>query len=285
LPDYAREEEAMSTEVSTAVGRFVWHDLMTTGVARAAELYTGLFGWTIRGVAGAEGASGAYSMIGGPAGDCGGLVPFTPAAGMTSHWIGYVAVEDVDATVTRAQELGGKARVPGSEIPGVGRFAVVEDSTGAVFSPFRAHTPMSEPPAGFGSPQSAGTFCFDQLLASDPGAAGDFYSEVLGWTMVAHEIPGMGAYYTFRLATGQDAAGMLPKPAGSGPSSWLPYVAVAAGGLDEAARRVVELGGSVQVPPTPLPLARFAVVSDPTGGVIGLFEPGQSSRAGGEARA
>jgi predicted enzyme related to lactoylglutathione lyase len=270
----------MSTEVSTAVGRFVWHDLMTTDVARASDFYSRLCGWTIGG--GADAAAGAaaepYVVIAGPAGALGGLAAFAPApaAAIASHWIGYVAVEDVDATVARAEELGGRVRVGGREIPGIGRFAVVADPTGAVFSPFRAHAPMSAPP-GFGVVERPGTFVADQLLASDPDAAGDFYAELLGWSVVRQEIPGLGAHYTFRLATGLDAAGMLQKPPGSGPSApstWLPYVGVAAGGLDAAARRAVELGGALQVPPSALPSGRFAVASDPTGGLVGLFEGG-----------
>jgi predicted enzyme related to lactoylglutathione lyase len=369
----------MSTEVSTAVGRFVWHDLMTTDVGRAAEFYRGLFGWRIGGVGGAEGSSeaevgwaggavGPYAVIVGPAGEMGGLAAFGPglragapgapgasgqgtavtgvpsqpaaaagvpgeeaavrgvpsqaaaAAGVpgegaappgvpsqaaaaaggpgqgaaprgvpsqgmpvhgalapgavvASHWIGYVAVEDVDATVARAEGLGGRTRVAGSEIPGIGRFAVLEDPTGAVFSPFRPHAPM-EAPGELGRVERPGTFVADQLLASDPRAAGEFYAELLGWTVVPQEIPGMGVWYSLRLATGREAAAMLPKPPGSGPSAWLPYVGVAAGGLDDAARRAVELGGALQVPPTALPRGRFAVAADPTGGLFGLLEGG-----------
>jgi predicted enzyme related to lactoylglutathione lyase len=46
----------------------------------------------------------------------------------------YVTVADVDAAATRITELGGSVSVPPTDIPGIGRFAVVGDPTGAYFS-------------------------------------------------------------------------------------------------------------------------------------------------------
>jgi predicted enzyme related to lactoylglutathione lyase len=54
------------------------------------------------------------------------------------HWLAYVAVSDVEATTKKIATLGGKVLIPAMEIPKVGRFSVVQDSSGAVFSPFRS---------------------------------------------------------------------------------------------------------------------------------------------------
>jgi hypothetical protein len=53
---------------------------------------------------------------------------------MPPHWLPYVAVDDADATIARARELG--ATIPGDpeDIPGVRRFSVLEDPTGAVLA-------------------------------------------------------------------------------------------------------------------------------------------------------
>jgi len=56
------------------------------------------------------------------------------AQGAPPHWGAYVTVDDVDATARRAEELGGKVLVPPQDIPGVGRFCVVQDPQGAVIS-------------------------------------------------------------------------------------------------------------------------------------------------------
>jgi uncharacterized protein len=46
----------------------------------------------------------------------------------------YFAVEDCDATVASAERLGGTVRVPPTDIPRVGRFAVIRDPQGATFA-------------------------------------------------------------------------------------------------------------------------------------------------------
>jgi len=50
------------------------------------------------------------------------------------HWITYIAVDDVDELVTKVWELGGSICVPPTNIPNTGRFAVINDPTGATFS-------------------------------------------------------------------------------------------------------------------------------------------------------
>ena len=51
-----------------------------------------------------------------------------------SSWLVYFAVDDADATVAKLTQLGGGVHHPASDIPGVGRFAVVHDPQGAVFA-------------------------------------------------------------------------------------------------------------------------------------------------------
>jgi predicted enzyme related to lactoylglutathione lyase len=53
--------------------------------------------------------------------------------GTPAHWNVYFNVEDVDASVTKAQELGGAAVVPAMDVPGVGRMSMVADPQGAMF--------------------------------------------------------------------------------------------------------------------------------------------------------
>jgi predicted enzyme related to lactoylglutathione lyase len=50
-----------------------------------------------------------------------------------AHWMVYFAVGDTDASAARVQELGGTVSVPPTDIP-PGRFAIVNDPHGAVFS-------------------------------------------------------------------------------------------------------------------------------------------------------
>jgi predicted enzyme related to lactoylglutathione lyase len=54
-----------------------------------------------------------------------------------SHWLVYVAVEDCDGTMEKAKRLGGRALTDAMDVPGVGRFAVLQDPQGAVFAAIR----------------------------------------------------------------------------------------------------------------------------------------------------
>jgi len=57
------------------------------------------------------------------------------------HWMGYIAVDDIDATATKVETLGGNILVPPTDIPTVGRFSVVQDPGGATIS-FITFLPM-----------------------------------------------------------------------------------------------------------------------------------------------
>jgi uncharacterized protein len=67
------------------------------------------------------------------------------------------------------------------------------------------------------------------------------------------------------------------------PPTWLPYVCVY--DVDARARQVPKIGGKVLSGPTEMPnVGAWAIVSDPAGGVIGMFEPTQAIPAGGTPR-
>lgn len=55
-----------------------------------------------------------------------------------------------------------------------------------------------------------------------------------------------------------------------GPPSWCSYLAV--DDLDASTALAAEQGGTVLVPPTPLPAGRFSVVTTPSGAALGLYE-------------
>jgi predicted enzyme related to lactoylglutathione lyase len=51
-----------------------------------------------------------------------------------AHWMIYFAVADCDAMAEKATSLGAQVCVPPTDIPNVGRFSVITDPQGAVFS-------------------------------------------------------------------------------------------------------------------------------------------------------
>ncbi len=114
-------------------GAFSWCELCTNDLQAAGRFYGELFGWELEDSP-MPGTGGAYvvAKVGGrPVGGMMTMPPNLPP-GVPPHWGVYVTVDDVDATVAEAARLGGKVHHPPTDIPGVGRFAVLSDPQGAV---------------------------------------------------------------------------------------------------------------------------------------------------------
>jgi predicted enzyme related to lactoylglutathione lyase len=247
----------MSTEIKTAVGRFVWHDHMSTDPAKAQEFYGQLLGWTTEVWKPGE---MDYPMITANGQMHGG---FGPAQGdAPSHWLGHVLVENVDSCVSRAEAAGGTLLAEPMDIPEVGRMAVIRDPQGAVFSLF---TPAGEPPT------AEGVFVWDELLTTDVEAAKQFYGEVVGWTAAEMDMGEMGTYVMCRSGD-LDRAGMMTIPRGAeAPPHWLVYLST--DDVDATLKKAKQLGATVYMEPMDIPgIGRLAWLADPTGAAFGLFK-------------
>lgn len=114
-------------------GSICWTELGTKDVRAAKKFYTELFGWKVSESKSAGGMDYSEIEIGGR--QVGGMYQLTEQMGnMPSHWISYIAVDDVDKTAERVTELGGKINMPIMDIPHVGRFCVITDPTGATIA-------------------------------------------------------------------------------------------------------------------------------------------------------
>ncbi|HEY2574599.1 MAG TPA: VOC family protein [Verrucomicrobiaceae bacterium] len=106
-----------------------WNELQTSDAAGAKAFYTGLFGWTTEPF---PGGGMDYTILCNNGKGFGGIMQ-SPHPGAPTQWVGYIVVEDVDATVAKVERLGGKVCAPPFDIPQVGRIAIVQDPQGAVF--------------------------------------------------------------------------------------------------------------------------------------------------------
>lgn len=241
---------------------FCWHDLQTSDKGAAKAFYGGLFGWKFDDHD--MGPGGIYTGI--TAGDkmIGGVKD--AQKGVPPHWVSYATTDDVDAAVERAKKAGGKVLMPGTNIPGIGRFAVLQDPQGAVILPWKGNN--VEKPDECGSP---GVFCWNELVTSDVAAAKRFYGEVFGWT--AKEVQGAFGTYTMLQSGTMEVGGIFPKPPGQpGPAAWVGYVQSA--DVDKSAAQAKKLGGKMCVEPADIPgIGRFAVCFDPQGAVFALYKP------------
>ena len=112
-------------------GAFSWCELSTPDPAKAADFYGKLLGWNFDAMEMAHGDTYRVAKVGEAA--IGGIMAPPPGAPPMACWSCYVTVVDADATARQCAELGGKAVVPPTDIPKVGRFAVLQDPQGAVF--------------------------------------------------------------------------------------------------------------------------------------------------------
>ena len=245
-------------------GRFVWHDLMTSQVDLAMRYYADLLGWTYTDFEGMD-----YKMINAGGVEWGGFGKTGPD--QPSHWISHVTVEDVDAAAAKVEELGGTVQVPATDIPQVGRFAIILSPTGAAISLVRPLQGGEEEPAT----TVHGTFCWHELLAQDVETEGHFFSEICGWRVEDVPMGDLGTYHLFkRLDTGKDAGSMMSMPGEDGSSTWLPYILV--DDADAISARTEELGGKVWVKPRDIPdVGRIVVTSGSTGAMIAFLQPPQ----------
>jgi hypothetical protein len=119
-----------------------WYELLTWDAPRAVAFYTGLFGWKPRVEPSPNTPTGEYTVFhNGPEHGCGMLAMSKERFGdAPSHWEPYFAVEDCDAVAKECARLGGKVCVPPSDIPRIGRFAVLEAPDGACFTVIRTGT-------------------------------------------------------------------------------------------------------------------------------------------------
>jgi predicted enzyme related to lactoylglutathione lyase len=245
-------------------GRFIWYELLTKDPEAAKAFYTELLGW---GTTVWEGGKGPYTMWTRSETPIGGLMKLpdeAAAQGAPSHWLGYVHTPDTDATVARAQELGGKVCVAPMEIPTVGRMAILNDPQGAIFA---VHTPEKEMPAG---ELQLGDVSWHELATTDYEAGYGFYNDLFGWQKVETMDMGPAGIYQTYGRPGQTLGGMYNKAAEQpGPPAWLFYVLV--DDVNVTTEKAKTLGAQVMVPPMEVPGGGWiAVYMDPQGAPIAV---------------
>jgi predicted enzyme related to lactoylglutathione lyase len=231
-----------------------WIDIGSPDPQGAADFYGALFGWDAP-----EGPpeTGGYrvAMVGDRA--VAGIGPAQNPG--PPYWSTYVAVENADAAAEKVAAAGGQTIVAPMDVLDVGRMAVFVDPIGAVFSVWQAG---AHPGAQLVN--EPGTWSWCELLTTDVPASKTFYGAVFGWT--SNTVSAGDDEYTEWQVDGRSIAGMMQKPPmlpAEVPPHWAVYFAVA--DTDAAVARVVELGGSVLMPPLDIEPGRFAVVADPYG--------------------
>ena len=120
----------------------------------------------------------------------------------------------------------------------------------------------------------AGTFSWVELATSDADAAKRFYGELFGWDYEDSDIPDGGTYTMVKLGD-RYVAGLM---ASEQPPHWNSYISVDS--VDEAVKKAADAGGQTLDPFDVMGAGRMAVVTDPTGAPVCLWEAKDHPGAG-----
>lgn len=242
-------------------GEYIWYELMTADPDAAKAFYDSVVGWSIEGQPQGE---MDYRMITVGGDNAGGVLRLSAdmiANGAKSTWLGYIGVDDVDASVAATVAAGGKVHMPANDIPGVGRIAMVSDPQGAPFYVMRGavdavSTAFSE--------KTVGHVAWNELVTSDSKAALDFYTGTFNWSLPEPMDMGPMGYYHF-IASGDITIGAVCGPMPDmGPPKWNYYFRVPS--IDAAVERINAGGGSISMGPHEVPGGEYVIIgNDPEG--------------------
>ncbi|HSW88422.1 MAG TPA: VOC family protein [Candidatus Saccharimonadales bacterium] len=119
----------IGAQIVNTVGAMSWNELYTKDLEKAKQFYTGLFGWTY--VIDKENQD--YTVIKNNGRSNGGMFPITPEMGsMPPNWMVYFTVKNIEESVAKVKELGGKVYLEPKDIK-IGKIAPATDPTGAAF--------------------------------------------------------------------------------------------------------------------------------------------------------
>ncbi len=238
-----------------------WNESNSNDPAKASAFYQELFGWSENTME--MGEMGTYRMLNIGERTVAGMMA-TPE-GVPSHWLGYVQVEDVDATAEKIAAAGGNIMMPPFDIPNMGRSAIVTDPQGAAFGLFAGTgDAMSAADAPMANPVEH-SVCWVQLMTSDVQGAVKFYQDIFGWSSEPME-----DQFVFKVGERMHCS-VMANPQPETPNHWLTYVMVDE--VSDYETKASKLGGTVLVPKSTVPnMGEFSVIADPTGGVYAVWK-------------
>jgi uncharacterized protein len=249
------------------LGRFLWHELLTSDMKAAEQFYKPVVGWTTTPF---EGNPEPYDMWTRPDGaPMGGVMRLPKGMNVPPHWGMYVGVPKLEEAVAAVEKLGGSWMSPVIDVPTVGRMRTMKDPQGAMFS---IYEPLNPPQAPEGEPK-LGDVSWHELYTTDAEAAMKFYTTLFGWKPTdSMDMGEMGPYQIFNRPSGR-IGGMMKKPPqmANVPPNWQIYFRVP--DVDAAAERIKANGGKILNGPMDVPDGdRVVNAMDPQGAAFGLHQ-------------
>lgn len=260
MTDAVEAPARAKAETRPLQGSHIWYELMTPDSDAAAKFYGAVVpGWSVSGPVGGD---QDYRMInrsdGGMAGGVLKLTDEMRTEGGRPLWMGYIGVDDVDATVAKIEAKGGKALAPAFDIP-QGRIAMVADPQGNPFYVMKPVPPPDKPEAQSDvfSPTENERVSWNELTTGDAAAARSFYGDLFGWK--SDDFMSMGELGEYRFFDhGSVRIGALCGPMPGGPTGWRYYIRVPS--ISKSAEAVKAEGGTVAMGPHEVPTGDHIVI-------------------------
>ena len=259
-------------------GDFIWYELLTSDADAAGDFYGKVVGWTSIN-SGQPGMDYRFFSSGDGTDNkdgVGGYMAITPdmaAGGARPAWVGYIGVDDVDASTKSITDAGGSVLMPAMDLDGVGRMAMVADPQGA---PFYVMKGASDAPShSFAAlAPKVGHCAWNELSTSDPEAAKAFYTAVFGWSKQGEMDMGPMGKYEFLMASGErfGIGAVMPKMPDMPVSMWAYYFRVP--DIDAGVAAITANGGTLLQEPIAIPGGDYSLMAmDPAGAAFGLVGP------------
>jgi len=256
-------------------GEFIWYELMTPDAEASKAFYDAVVGWSVgEPVAEYNGYRTIQRSDGGYAGGVLELTEEMQQHGARPGWLGYIRVGDVDEKVAAVEAAGGKTWMAATDIPNVGRVALLSDPAGAPFYVMKPIPPQGNPDAQSDvfSPQGVGRCAWNELLTSDLDGAKSFYPAQFGWTLGDVMPMGPMGDYQF-IEHGGRTIGAMFAPGDRQPA-WRFCFRVE--NLERSIEAVQSGGGQILFGPTEVPTGgRIIQATDPQGAFFMVIEGGR----------
>ncbi len=258
-------------------GEFIWYELMTRDPDAAKAFYDEVVGWNI-----GEPAPGPldYRPISAGADMVGGVLRLTDemrAQGARPVWLGYVGVDDVDATAGKVRDLGGTVLMPARDIPGAGRIAMVADPDGTPFYIMRGAVEDGTSTAF--QPKANGHCSWNELTTPDQAGALSFYGQLFGWENKESMPMGEAGDYQLLEHNGVQFGALSPFMNKGQQPIWTYYFRVP--DIDAALAKTEARGGKILHGPHEVPGGDYIIIGrDPEDTLFALTGPGANRETG-----
>ncbi|VXC78063.1 VOC family protein [Sphingomonas sp. AX6] len=249
-------------------GEWVWFEFITTDPEAAQSFYADVVGWSAK-------SSGTpdmdYRLLSADDGEVAGLMKQPDGMGDGPAWLGYIGVDDVDASVKAIEEAGGTTHMPATTLPGIGRMAMLTDPQGVAFYVMRGKSDQPSTAFKQSGEGSVGHVVWCELSAPDPDKALEFYQNAFHWGQEGGMPMGELGDYRF-LQAGDVGFGALMGVMPGGAPGWQFYFHVP--DIDAGADAIRSGGGTIIQEPMEIPGGDHALVArDPQGAGFGLVGP------------